>query len=108
MGKLKEELENLWGTWQAVRRDGEWCLHEVLQVLADTCGAVETACRQFAGDDSEWAQLVEDVQWFFQYKLVPLDLPGVGPLLEGLIDAQLVNMVGPLMDRLRPEPHDHG
>ena len=97
---LRNQLESMWGAY-IDSRDGGWTPNEIIELAGMAAGVVATAAFQFSGDDAEWDALIDDVEYFVQQYIVPWDIPGLGPIFEGLVDRQLVNFVRPLLDRIR-------
>lgn len=98
---VKDSLQSVFDTIQAAKADDEWSLREVLQLVEAIASTVEEAVGGVAGDDEEWDTFVSDVEYFVEVYIVPLDLP-VGPIIEGFIDSQLVGLVRPSLENLRP------
>ena len=99
---LRSQLESAWQAYVDAKEDGKFTLMEGMSIGALIAGIVEVSITQFTGDDDEWEALVADVEYFVETYVVPWDIPGIGPFFETFVDRQMVAMVRPLLERLRP------
>ena len=101
----------------AFRDDPNWptfdAAERVLVVSMQVSGAILAAYRKLRGDAAAQAELSAAIQRLYAEEVAPLDLPGIGPWAESLVDAQLGvvlgGLVGPAdaaLDRVLPNPVD--
>lgn len=105
---FRADLETLKDTFVEAIADKKLCVHEYLQLIAESCKVLEGIVSGIGGDDVQFNQLVADVEGIVQDHIVPLDLTKyrVPAIVERfVIDPQLVPSVRPLLELMRPAPH---
>jgi hypothetical protein len=92
-----------WATRDAVEK--------TLLVVAETSAAVLAVYQKLRGNAVQQAELAAAVRELYAEQIAPLNIPGVGPVIEAVIDSQLPNvlagLVGPLdaaLDKVLPNP----
>lgn len=97
MSELYEELKSrltfkdnpAWDTYDKAEK--------VLVVLSQTTSAVLIVYRKVRGNAAGQAELSAAIKQLHDEVIAPIDLPGVGPMIEALIDGQLGHILGGLV-----------
>jgi hypothetical protein len=95
--------------------DPNWATRDVVEktliVVEEIVGATRQLYQKLRGDTAAQAELSAAVRTLYAQYVAPLDIPGVGPVLEAVIDNQLPNvlsgLVGPIdaaLDKVLPNP----
>jgi hypothetical protein len=95
--------------------DPNWATRDAVEktliVISETTGAVLTVYQKLRGNPVQQAELAAAIRSLYADLIAPLDIPGVGPMIEAIIDGQLPNvlagMVGPAdaaLDKVLPNP----
>ena len=105
---FRPALEKIKDDFQEALKDGKFCVHEYLQLAADSCEVLEKIPVGIGGDDVQFNQLVSDCEGIVQEYVIPLDLTKfkIPPFIERfVIDPQLPMMIRPALEAMRPKPH---
>ena len=86
-------------------------VEQVLIVANDVTGAVLKVYQKLRGDAASQADLQSAVRRLGDELFAPLDIPGVGPVLEAIIKSQLPNLLAGVvpavdakLDEVLPNP----
>jgi hypothetical protein len=89
-------------------RDG---VEKTLIIIEETTGAVLDVYQQLRGNPAQQAELAAAIRQLYATHIAPIDIPGVGLVIETVIDNQLPNvlagLVGPAdaaLDKVLPNP----
>lgn len=95
--------------------DPHWATRDiaekVLIVTSETSAAILAVYQKLRGTPEQQAELADAIRVLYREHVAPLDIPGVGPVLEAMIDGQLPNVLAGLvtpadafLDKVLPNP----
>lgn len=101
---FRQELLETVDAIKEARKDSKLTVSEVIKITGEVAQVVERICVSIGPDDTEFNQLVLDVEWLVETYVVPYDIPFIGPFVErSFVDPQLVNAVRPALEAMRPK-----
>lgn len=97
MSELYEDLKSRLTFQENPNWDTYDKAEKVLVVLSQTTSAVLIVYRRVRGNATAQAELSAAIKQLHDEVIAPIDLPGVGPMIESLIDGQLGHILGGLV-----------
>jgi hypothetical protein len=94
MSELYDELKSRLTFKESPNWDTYDKAEKVLVVLSQTTSAVLIVYRKVRGNAAGQAELSAAIKQLHDEVIAPIDLPGVGPMIESLIDNQLGAILG--------------
>ncbi len=95
--------------------DPDWAKRDIVEkiliVTSETTGAILAVYQKLRGDAEQQQELADAIRSLYRQYIAPLDIPGVGVVLESMIDGQLPNVLAGLvvpadaaLDKVLPNP----